>query len=104
MNANFILKCCRLLGTLLIVSLFVCACGEQNQYEWQADRGADGEFVFSSQSENEDARYVLNVSSCRIHRVGCRHIEKIKEENRLYVTDIQRALEEEYRYCSDCMS
>ena len=104
MNAILILKRLMLLLTVILLCLSCCSCQGQTSYEWQADRDAEGEFLFAASDEEDAALYVLNVAAGRIHKKDCRYVEKIKEENRLFVKDLYQAKAEEYRCCSACFA
>ena len=104
MNAILFSKRFLLLLVIIIVCFGGCACRGKGMYEWKADKGAKEEFSFSKEKEKENAAYVLNVSSATIHRSNCRYVAKIKEENRLPISDFQRALAEGYRFCNECLS
>ena len=101
---NAILKIRRFLLALAVISAFVfaCSCEGQNEYRWQADRGSEGEFIFSHTQAEEETDYILNASSRRIHRSDCRYVETVAKENRVLTNDYQRALDEGYSPCSVC--
>lgn len=102
MNIIFKLRYIPMIFGMLCLCLFVASCGAQKQHNFKANRGGEGEFSFSHKNPEQECEYILNLSSARIHRINCRHVSTIKDEHRLPVSDLERALEEEYSYCATC--
>ena len=103
-SMNTIMNIIRFLLALAVISAFVfaCSCEGQNEYRWQADRRAEGDFTLSNTSTEEETDYILNASSRRIHRSDCRYAETVAKENRVLTNDYERALDEGYSPCSVC--
>ena len=104
MNAIIFLR--RITAVLAVLLLVLCmvACGAQKENEWQANRNAENGFSFGTDAGEGEYAYILNRSSGRIHLPNCRYAQTIKEEHRLPVADMQRALTEGYRCCQVCLS
>jgi hypothetical protein len=103
-SMNTIMNIRRFLLALAVLSacVFICSCGQENEYRWQADRSAEGDFTLSNTNAEEETDYILNASSRRIHRSDCRYAQTVAKENRVFTNDYQRALAEGYSPCSVC--
>lgn len=56
----------------------------------------------SNQAENTKIMYCANISSKTFHKNNCSSVKSIKEENKFFLSDRNRLIEDGYSPCKQC--
>ena len=76
-------------------------CGQGAKTLYGTGRGEEP-FSFVTDTSEQTVRYVLGVSTRKIHLPSCTYVARIAPKNRVYVDSLTQALAEQYVACSHC--
>lgn len=58
--------------------------------------------IYNNSTQQDTNEYVLNTNTMKVHRSGCRFVDKISPENYATTTDLEGALAQGYEPCKTC--